>query len=577
MEVGEGTPRGVIEKSPQELASQVESVYSTFLDLTGHPEGEVLDEKYQEQKEYVTKLLEGGVSDEELAEELDRLYQEGRLLGIFSPLLGENADEFLQLKKDYYLTWGADEVSAEKEARDYLTKRGYLGELRKWRESYEKEIRRHFEEFYSQRPLSEAEVKRRVAELKEKCIFLDGQEEAGALAENFPGGNYLYHGTGVKQAIQILEDGDLASSKALWEEEEARAEREGREPKIFKRNSGYEGVSWNFNEVRAMPGDRYHLVGFLTSPEKVLDEDLQLAVPSRPAPNELILIDEEINADNFYSLKTQEELLLTIGLGETNSVWGNIAALSSYREDEGTEKKRFFTRESMLQDFANSELSSEEVEGLLRSKYTVRENGTIRFSPDLLQQVKNELPVGAVWFQALIDTGRIKNVPGFEEIKTVREVIAKVDGNNYREFLGELRKDKTYLDTELEPEEANLSPIKVPILDTFLVIPNTDLGKWLRILARCDQQPKGVVVYDAKDVRLENFATAHRGDNQSLSELLRSALPKSDGFIDYEEELLGEEMTDDTLVGYRKHVIGEQYLTNRKSIKKDANGNLVLE
>jgi hypothetical protein len=577
MEVGEGTPRSVIEKSPQELASQVESVCFTFLDLTGHPEGEALDERYKEQKEYVTKLLESGVSDEELAKELDRLYQEGRQLGIFSPLLGETADEFIQIKKDYYLAWGTNEASAEKEAKDYLTKRGYLGKLREWRKSYEKEIREHFEEFYNQRPLSEAEVKRRIAELKGKCIFIDGQEEAEELAENFSGGNYLYHGTGVKQAIQILESGNLASSKALWEEEKAKAEKEGREPKVFKRNSGYEGVSWNFNEVKAMPGDRYHLVGFLASPEDVLEGGLQLAVPSRPAPNELILIDEEVNADDYYSLKTQEELLLSIGLGETNSVWGNIASLSSFREVEENEKKSLFFSESMLQNFADSELLNEEMEKLLRNKYAVREDGTIRFSPDLLQQVKNELPVGAVWLQALIDTGRMENVPGFEEMNTVREVIEGIDRNNYRNFLGELRKDKAYLDVEYEAKEARLSPVKVPVSDTFLVISSADLGKWLRILARCDQEPKGVVVYDAKDVRLENFATSHRGDNQALSELLRSAIPKKEGFIDYEDEVLGEKITKEKMAGYRQHVVGEQYLTKRRSIKKDADGNIAIE
>lgn len=563
-------------KSPQELASQVQSVYGTLLEFTKHPNGEVLDERYKQSRQYVEKLLEAGVSDEQLSEELDRLYQEGRGLGIYAPLEGEKADEFLLKAKEYYLGWGYSDEEAEAEARKKVSNQGYLAELRKWRRNYEGEIRKHFSDFTGAHPLTPQEESEQITRLGRRCFFLSDPESASRLAAEFPGGNYLYHGTKVEQAIEIVSSGVLANAKILYEREEERVSKEGGERRIIKRNSGYEGISWNFNEIGALPGDRYHLVGFLAPPNGVLNEQLQLAIPSRPAPNELILINGNIDADRYYSFKTQQELLITIGLGESNSAWSNIVQLASYKERQAKQEKNMFSNESMLAKFSERDILDEQMTELLKSRYSVRNNETIEFSPKLLRQVEDDIPVGAVWLQALIDTGRIKNVLGFEDVKTVRGAISRVTLDNFRVFLDELRREKLYLEDAVKKEEDKVTSIEVPVSETFLVVPDTDLNKWLRLLARVKVQPKGIVVYSYKTVRLENFASQHHGDNQALTDVLRETIPASEGYIDFEAEILGEEITNDKLVGYRKHVVGEQFLGSRKAVRKGEDGKLFI-
>jgi len=581
MEGQEGAPvpirtEPVIKKTPQELAAQVESVYETFLEFTKYPDGEVLDNRYKESRGFVERLLESGVSNEQLGEELGKLYKQGKELGIYSPLEGERKDDFLSQAKEYYLGWGYSEAEAESEAKKMLSKQGFLAELRKWRRDYEKDIDKHFQDSIERHPMAEADESEKIQQLRKRVIYLTDPEQARELAVQFPGGNFLYHGTRVEQAIGILESGNLSNAKALYDAEEERVKREGGERKIIRRNSGYEGISWNYNKIGALPGDRYHLVGFLASPQEVLIEGQQLAIPSRPAPYELIQINGNIDSDRYYSLKTQQELLITIGLGESNSVWSNIAQLSFYRENQAKGGDSHFARDSMLQSFVDGISDDTEMSSKLKGLYSLRENGTVEFSPDLLQQTGDEVPVAAVWLQALIDTGRIKNVQGFEDATTVRQVVERINHKNYKTFLGELRREMTYLEDTVKEEDNKVTPLSVPISQMYLVVPNTDLKRYLRVIARSGAQPKGIVVYDHMVVRLEDFASIHRGDKEALTQAIRTAIPPSEGYIDYEQQILGTEITPDKMAGYRRHVIGEKYLTNRKSLQKNEQGGLSI-
>lgn len=575
MEGIEGLQNSIKKKSPQELAAQVLRVRGISLELTRHPKGKELDRLYREMRDYVEKLLETGVSDEQLEIELGELYKQGRELGIYSPLEGEKRDEFLSPLKEFYLNFGYSESEAELEAQKTLSGEGYLAELRRWRRNYEREIDKCFRDFINRYPMTETDESERIRQLRERVIYLTNPEQTRQLAFQFPGGNFLYHGTGVEQAIRILESGSLLNAKALIDAEEERVKREGGEKKIIRHNSGYEGISWSFNKINALPGDRYHLVGFLASPQEILTEDQQLAIPSRPAPYELIQINGKIDSRLYYSIKTQQELMINIGIGEKNSVFSNIIQLSLYRENQAKGGSNLFAEDSLLQNFVNMKLDDTEMSSKLRSLYYLRENGTVELSPDLLQQTSDEIPVAAVWFQALIDTGRIKNVSGFEDVTTVRQIIERINHDNYRAFLEELRKEKQYLKDLVKNEEEKITPISVPVSKMYLVVPNTDLEKYLRVIARCGVQPKGIVVYDHKLVRLENFASTHRGDHETLTQLIREAIPISEGFIDY-EQILGTDITPDKLAGYRRHVIGERYLTNRRSLKKNRGGELII-
>ncbi|MFA6184894.1 MAG: hypothetical protein WCT51_00690 [Candidatus Shapirobacteria bacterium] len=560
-------------RSPQEIAASVLEVHSPNLTSLAPLKGKELDEKYIESKGRIEKLLKDGVGDETLSLELNKIYDEGKRLGIYNPSESDNREQLLIEAQNYFSNFGFSKEQSEKNAREKLSRYGFWAKFKEWRQNHEKNINKEFNSFIENHSLDKKQELEKISELEKDFIRLENLDQAQELAHNFPGGNYLFHGTNVKQAIEILNSGNLANYKSLQDQEEERFASEGGQKKFNKQNSGYEGISWSFNQIEALPGDRYHLVGFLASPNEILKDNLQLSVPSRPAPHELILINQEINANKFYTFKTQEELLVNFGIGENNSVLPNLIQLCSYKENKKSDKPNIFIDNSMLFDFAETEMSDYEVEQLLRTKYSIRDNGTTQFSPDLLQQTTKDIPVGAVWLQALIDSGRIKNIPGFEDVKTIRHTILKIE--DYEIFFDELKKEKFYLEDMIKVEDDKVTSINIPISELYLVLPNTDLKKWLKVVTRSPIKPKGILTYNHQEVRLENFASIHRGDHDKLSEIIRNAIPFSEGYIHFEKDILGEKITDEKLAGHRHQVIGEQYLTNRKSVIKK-NNNLII-
>jgi len=572
---GQEPDRRIVKKSPHELAAQIESVHSVGYSISETETGAKLRADFEQARKHLEELQESGVSDDVLAQELERMYEEGVESGAYSPDEGLSAEALIASEKERHLSYGHSEEEAEAEAVKHLRSEGYLGALRQERRISESAIERHFTSFDSEHELTAEEEKQRINALGERCYLMSSPEQMAVLGQDFPGGNFLYHGTHVEQALKILDDGELLNSAALFEREDAETKAGGRATKIIRRNTGYEGVSWNYNNIGAMPGDRYHLVGFLASPGTALQDGLQLAIPSRPAPHELILINGEINSKRFYELKTQDELLFTFSVGESNSVWHNIFTLGEYKSFLG--RKKSPVSSSMLNDFESRHLTDEQTEVLLRGKFNIREDGSIELSPDLLQQVSKDIPVAAVWMQALIDTGRIKGVGGFEDVATVSEAISRIDEKSMHSLFEELKKDKIYLDQLVEVEEEKIKPIAVPTSEMYFVVPSTDLHKWLKVLARCKTLPKGIVIYDHNKIRMENFASLHRGDNAALTEELRKAIPQRDGYIDYEDQILGEDITPEKIGGYRRHVVAERYLKNRKSLKKDSTGEIIIQ
>lgn len=578
MEGQEGLPKNIVKKSPQELAAQTINTFGVNLEPNFGEKGKVLDEKFKDSKKKISDLLKSGVENEELSSELDSLYQMAKSEGLYDPLNGPNAEEFLELEKQRNLGFGYSESDAKKEALKGLSKEGYLAALRSKRRFEEQDVQRKFDNFGKEKPIDPVVEKERIDELRKKCIYLNETQPEGFLAEEFPGGNFLFHGTNINQAIKILESGDIVSSKELFDREEQRSKKEGRPKDFFKRNSGYEGISWNFNRVSALPGDRYHLVGFLGSVDGLLSEDLQLTIPSRPAADELIMLTKDIDPQKFYFYKIQSELLEDLGLfGDKNSVFSNISSLARINQTDGTEDANpYIDNKSMINDFCQKEMSDEEMTSLLRSKYTIAENGRINFSIDLYQQVNNEISVGAVWLQALIDTGRIKNIPGMEGVLNIRQIRAAINEVNKINFFREIKRDARLLEEEFGEEDKKVQGICVSTSEMFIVLPKKDLEKWLRVLARTDAKIKGVLVYEGIKVRLENFASEHVGDHDNLTQILRQAIPVREGYLDYEEEMLGSKISPDKMRGNRHQVIGEEFIKKRKSIKKDSNGQLVI-
>jgi hypothetical protein len=265
-------------------------------------------------------------------------------------------------------------------------------------------------------------------------------------------------------------------------------------------------------------------------------------------------------------------------LGEANSVLSNIMAvgIEKRRLKETPDQKPLYDEPSLYTFI--KENNDQQILDLVRGKYVVKPNEGITFDVDLNQQlVQGRIPLAAVWFQALIDAGRIKNIAGFEDVATVRQAVERIGSDN-ASIINEIKKDVQPIRRELEVEEAKTSGVEVNTEDLFFVTSVKDLPKWLPILARCKNQPRGILVYDHNRVRLENFASEHRGDKEALTEQLRLGIhpDKNNGFIDWEKQLLQADLTPDKLTGYRRHVVAEKYLTNRRSIRKSPQGVLTV-
>lgn len=549
----------------------MDRVYSLGL-RDEQPSSKELEGRFETMKKELDEMVLAGTDEAEIRKKLDAWYEEGKRTGMYSPGVGPSAEATAAALAEHMRREQYSEDFIQEQVKSDLKRGGYVDTVRWKSKSHEESIQKPFNDFFAGHELTKDVEDARVEKLRAKCFRLDASETSHALRDEFPGGNYLYHGTAVEQVAEILEAGNLVNRAALIEQEKARQKREpGTEKKIIANASGYEGISWNFNQIGAMPGDRNHLVGFLGSPNKILTEQTQLAVPSRPAPHELILIDGDIDSRHFYETKTQQELLQNFGFGESNSVLSNLIVFSIFKENGS--KPSSVIDDPMLHEFVqtkNKEIPAEE----LRRHYTVLDNGLINFLPDLLQQ--RVVPVAAVYLQALIDTGRIKNVAGLENMATVREAIERIDDESYKSLLKEVRREKIFLEDSVKAEDDKVKPFAIKTSELYLVVSDSDLPNWLRVLARCPTEPKGILVYDHKKIRLEHFATLHHGDIDALGEELRKAIPVSEGHVDYEVAVLGEPITLEKMTGHKKHVIAEKYLTHRKAIKKGPGGALQI-
>ena len=108
----------------------------------------------------------------------------------------------------------------------------YIEELRQWRLNHEEEIRSQFNQFLEQHPLDPDIERIRIAELRRLIVEPDNPEALDHLRQNFPSGNFVYHGTEFRKVIKILTSGYLKNVKALKETH----------GKYVPNNSGYEGT-----------------------------------------------------------------------------------------------------------------------------------------------------------------------------------------------------------------------------------------------------------------------------------------------------------------------------------------------
>lgn len=563
-----------VPKSPQEMAAQMLDVYPYYSDYE-MPEGEAtrLGEQAKGLKTEVEGIKPYMLPDDELAPKLADVKQRATESGVWRADKGEGADERLACAVEQKKGYGYTEEEATAGAVKSLKRSGYLDAIRDKRKEQERLFKDPIGEYIEGHGVDADTERAEVDKLLERTVDITTLTEAEVanISRDFPSGNFVYHGTGTEQLVKILDSGSLSNAKALYEREDEAAKAEGRDAGIVRRNSGFEGVSWSMNGIDALPGDRYHLAGFVAAPEAVLTDNQQLAVPSRPAPNEVLQISAEVDASRFYDAKTQLELYRNPGMfGESNSVFDNLVSISFWEKEES----RQFRDEPMLYQAKRGVLAQPEYQAKLRELYTVSEDGKIRLDPDLLQQVDNEVPVAAVWIQAAIDTGRLKGTQVAD--KELPVIIDELNGENIKELLGSSRQDWEQSEAILDEAEKAAGNVEVPVESMYFVAPRKDAEAWLKVMARSPHKPAGILLYDDKKVRLENFASLHRGDHTELTAELQAAIkPDNEDYIDY-TEVLGTEFNDDMRTGHKHQVIAEKHLSNRGAIKK-VNGKLVIE
>jgi len=502
------------------------------------------------------------LSDDELALKLTDIQSRAVESGVWRADKGEGADERINYAVQDQKKWGYTDEEATIAALKELRTSGYLDAIRSKRKEQEQAFNEPVMEYISTHKIDAETEKKGIDEVLERTVDITtlNQAELAKLSTDFPSGNFLYHGTGTEQLVQILDTGVLASTKSLKQREDDAAKTKGRDTDIVRHNSGYEGVSWSMNGIDALPGDRYHLAGFVVAPESVLGEGHQLAVPSRPSPNEVILIDDKIDANEYYSAKTQLELYEAY---DRNSVLGGLLEMVTENSEEEPVK---------LADLL-PRLHDKAFIKTLRDNYTTSDTGTISLSPELLSSKDEdaEIPVAAIWLQGLVDTGRLKGTD-FEGMST-SEVISNIGEENIKQLYTQLHRDADDYEAVSKIEEGSVA---VPVEQMYFVAPRKDAEAWLKVMARSQHKPAGILLYDDKKVRLENFASLHRGDHTELTVELQTVIkPDNKDHMDY-AVVLGTDFSDDMRTGHKHQVIAEKHLRNRGVIKK-VNGKLIVE
>lgn len=501
--------------------------------------------------------------DDDLSFLNQKAESEARAAGLWDATTGQGAEDRVRHLVERGVEYGFSEEEATRTALQELRKLGYLDRLRSQRKELEDAFKVPITDYIKER--SSIEHTTGTKHNTPPIINLSelNPEHKAAVKTNFPTGNFLYHGAKTEQLLSILQDGFIITTSELKQQEQERAVQAGREPNAVPSNSGLEGISWSMNRIDALPGDRYHLAGFVTSPEMILGQKEQLCVPSRPAPYEVLQMPVAVNAAEFFSAKTQLELYQDVSCyGESNSVIGGLLAACN---EDGMSK--------LHQEAEKIEIDTSRV-GLLRELAFVDEQHNIELYPSLLQQSKDEISVAAVWLQAMIDNGMLADTK-FAGLDLVGVVKAYEDGD--QKLLApyvwrQTKKQEAIVSAGLA--EGSQAP-RAAVEDMYFVTPQKDAKLWEQVLALSPHKPKGILIYDDKQVRMENFASGHRGDHSSLTAQLQRAInPAQEGYISY-DDVLGVPFSDAVRTGSSHHVIAEHHLDKRKKITNDG-GKLLI-
>jgi len=395
------------------------------------------------------------------------------------------------------------------------------------------------------------EEERRVEELRDRVIDMPAVAP-GILAEEFPSGNYLYHGSTVPRLEKIFQTGSLKNGVALAEDDP--------EVSALNMNSGFEGVSWSMNQIDALPGSTGHVAGFLSAPENLLD-DTCLVVPSRPAPYEVLQVSKGINPQELYALKNQLETWGDggVSLGEKNNVDSNLMRMLMCKEGSD------FLGQSLVYDYTG-DLSADE----LRKYYTIDNNGKMTWDSDIYQ--KSEVPPALPWMQMLIDRKVFAN-NGYAALDSVEKVVdyAKNNQDFIRILLATERETVKSLNERYGKMLDDAEAVRIWVDQMYFVTSHADLDDWLKVMARTGANPKGILLYDDDQVVLENFASQYEGNHKELSRIIGRTVDVNDDFWRNE---MGMDPENIPRSGHRGQVLLESAVKRDKVIQLNNEGKI---
>lgn len=386
----------------------------------------------------------------------------------------------------------------------------HLSFLRIARRERERAYRTQIDYFVAKAPLSSDAERAVVDTLQSRVIDVaDAQDRQPEVEKDFPSRTFMFHGATTKKLIEILRSGNLVNAHALGH---GRGE-----------NGGEEGISWSLGDIEAIPSTRYHMAGFMAAPEVVLGVDSQLAIPDSPAPYEVVQLSSNVDAAQFYEARKQEHVL--------DVVYECFA------------------------DFATRSRKLEDIEPYDIAQYISYDNNDgLVFSEEFAKKA-HELGgdfVIPLWLKAI----------GLRGVNLDEKLADKIAADLEERILSSVE--------PLPDDDTNSNDVAVPVDKLYFVAPRKDLDDWLRVLARCGNKPKGIITYDGSSVRLEDFATEHRGDGGELAGQLRQVVKPQADTLQWQTLLgrpYGAEMKHD-------YVVSSWYLDKTKCFELNA-GKLV--
>lgn len=407
--------------------------------------------------------------------------------------------------------------------------------------------------FLSDHPLDTEVESHRIEELRK--IVLNNteltEEQTDELRKIFPSGNFLYHGSDLDGCVKILDSGEIASTATL----------KGRNHDIQSKAGEDCGIAWNFNKVGVLPGDPYHISGFLTSPESVLrSSKTKLIVPWRPGENELELIPSNFDYKKYTHATTQQEIMV--------GAYFQAAEFKRYQIEGEEMHDTIFTSP----DLSLSQNLTAVREGVLtvdelRKFYEIKDDGVIEFDPDIITDGRGLSSIVAL--QAYLDNPLMKTPRFTDRLQIKGEDITQLTDKEVFDILDAGIRGLSFdyrqgLMKELEDLQAGTDDITVGIENTIFVAPENDLEQWLKILARTGKSPKFILPFHpATGPRIPKWKEFY-GDQDKMTEVLSSFV---DTVVPEKKVIPWEEIVGQPINGESHGTGGYRYVMKHSFIK----------